>query len=196
MRAENDYVAGNPELNGSDRLIVVSGCSAGGKSSLIRELASRGYDAQPEAGRQIVKEQLYIGGDALPWADKIKFTELCVSRALYHYNNAMATGKPAVFDRSIIEFISGFRAKGVNVPPYLAEAVRRYRYARRVFFTPPWEALFINDEERRHSFVDAEAEYDSLLKGYEACGYEIVLLPKTSVSGRADFFEEQLIDVR
>ena len=58
MRPEDDSFAGNPELNGSDSLIVVSGCSGGDKSTLIRELAKRGHDAQPEAGRQIVKEQL------------------------------------------------------------------------------------------------------------------------------------------
>lgn len=45
MRQEYDSFAGNPELNGSDSLIVVSGCSGGGKSTLIRELAKRGYDA-------------------------------------------------------------------------------------------------------------------------------------------------------
>ena len=82
MLLEDDYVAGNPGLNGTNRLIVVSGCSGAGKSTLISELANRGYDAQPEAGRQIVKEQLHIDGDGLPWADKIKFVELCVSSVL------------------------------------------------------------------------------------------------------------------
>ncbi len=193
MRQEGDSFAENPELNGSDSLIVVSGCSGGGKSTLIRELAKRGYDTQPEAGRQIVKEQLHIGGDALPWADKMKFIELCVSRSVYFYNNATSGGKPTVFDRSIIEFASGYAALGIDLPQSLAAAVRRHRYARRVFFTPPWEALFANDEERRHSFATAVAEYESLLSGYKTYGYEIVVIPKTSVSERADFFEEQLL---
>ncbi|MCZ6643915.1 MAG: AAA family ATPase [Gammaproteobacteria bacterium] len=192
MLQEDDYVAGNPQLNGSDSLIVISGCSGGGKSTLIRELANRGYDAQPEAGRQIVKEQMHIGGDAVPWTDRAKFTELCVSRSMYLYNNARPSGKPAVFDRSIIEFASGFAALGLAVPQSLAEAVKRYRYAKRVFFAPPWEALFVNDEERRHSFAAAQAEYESLIRGYQSYDYEIVVIPKTSVSERADFFEEQL----
>ena len=187
MRQEDDSFAENPELNGSDSLIVVSDCSGGGKSTLIRELAKRGYDTQPEAGRQIVKEQLHIGGDALPWADKMKFIELCVSRSVYFYHNATSGGKPTVFDRSIIEFASGYAALGLDVSQTLAEAVRRYRYARWVFFTPPWEALLANDEERRHWFATAVAEYESLLSGYKAYGDEIAVIPETSVSGKRTF---------
>jgi hypothetical protein len=32
---EHDYVAGNPQLNGSENLVVVSGCSGRGKSSAV-----------------------------------------------------------------------------------------------------------------------------------------------------------------
>ena len=55
---EAEYVAGNPAFNGSDWMVVVSGCSGGGKSTLLAELALRGYAVFPEPGRQIVKEQL------------------------------------------------------------------------------------------------------------------------------------------
>ena len=92
-----------------------------------------------------------------------------------------------MFDRSIIEFASGYAALGLDVPQTLAEAVRRYRYARRVFFTPPWEALWANDEERRHWCATAAAEYESLLSGYKAYGDEIAVIPKTSVSGKRTF---------
>ncbi len=53
---EADYVAGNPRWNGSPRLVAVSGCSGGGKSALLAEMAARGYRVFPEPGRQVVKE--------------------------------------------------------------------------------------------------------------------------------------------
>jgi len=189
---EDEYVAGNPGLNGSDMLVVVSGCSGGGKSSLLSEMAARGYPVYPESGRQIVKEQLSIGGDGVPWINMAKFAELCVSRALFFYNSARPSEKPALFDRSIIENVIGLHRLGHAVPPELDEAVRRYRYARRVFMTPPWQELFGNDPERRHSFEDALAEYEWLVPAYRAHGYDVVIVPKLDVRARADFLEAQL----
>jgi hypothetical protein len=39
-----------------DRFVVISGCSSGGKSTLIAELGKRGYAVVDEPGRRIVKE--------------------------------------------------------------------------------------------------------------------------------------------
>ncbi len=50
----------------SQQFVVLSGCSGGGKSSLLAELGRRGFATYEEPGRQVVKEQLLIGGDALP----------------------------------------------------------------------------------------------------------------------------------
>src|SRR5690349_20035932 len=44
----------------ADRLVIISGCSGGGKSTLLADLARRGHAVREEAGRQVVKEQLYI----------------------------------------------------------------------------------------------------------------------------------------
>jgi predicted ATPase len=46
--------------------VVLSGCSGAGKSSLLAELGRCGFPIYEELGRQVVKEQLYIGGDAVP----------------------------------------------------------------------------------------------------------------------------------
>jgi predicted ATPase len=189
---EAEYVAGNPAFNGTDKMVVVSGCSGAGKSTLLAELALRGYPVHPEAGRQIVKEQLHLGGDGLPWENPVKFAELCVSRALFFFNTAMPIDKPAIFDRSIVDNITGVERLGLPLPEYLSVALQRYRYARRVFMTAPWRELFSRDSERHHSFEDAEAEYAGLLKGYTTNGYEIVLIPKGTPAERANFFEEQL----
>ena len=64
-----------------DRFVVISGCSSGGKSTLIAELGKRGHAAVEEPGRRIVKEELASGGSALPWVDRIAF-------ALRHYDGS------------------------------------------------------------------------------------------------------------
>jgi predicted ATPase len=194
--SENDYVAGNPRFNGTARMVVVSGCSGGGKSALLSEMARRGYQVNPEPGRQIVKEQAYIDGDGVPWANIPKFTELCVARAMYFYNAARPSDKCVLFDRSIVDAVSYLARQGFPTPPYLRNALERYRYARVVFMTPPWEELFKADPERRHSFSDAVAEYEGLLASYPANGYEVEVIPKAGVHERADFLEERLHRLR
>src|SRR5580693_8155456 len=48
-----------------DLFVVISGCSGGGKSTLLTELGRRGYMTVEEPGRRIVKEELLGNGLAL-----------------------------------------------------------------------------------------------------------------------------------
>ena len=66
LSCEGDYIPGNPQFHDRNKLVVVSGCSGGGKSTLLTEMARRGDTVMPEPGRQIVNEELAIGSaDAL-----------------------------------------------------------------------------------------------------------------------------------
>ena len=47
--------------------IVITGGPGFGKTSIIDELESRNFPCQHEVSRTIIKEQLEIGGDILPW---------------------------------------------------------------------------------------------------------------------------------
>ncbi|SEI08083.1 AAA domain-containing protein [Rhizobium tibeticum] len=40
------------------KFVILSGCSGGGKSTLLAELAKRGFAVAEEPGRRIVKQQL------------------------------------------------------------------------------------------------------------------------------------------
>lgn len=173
-------------------LVVISGCSGGGKSSLMQELATRGYRVFAEPGRQIVKEQNYIGGDAIPSKNARQFVELCVSRAIHHMILASETTAHVFFDRSLVDNINGLQQMTGGAPPHLVTALEKFRYARKVFMTPPWPELFRNDAERTHSYDIALAEYATLVPAYERLGHEVVELPKVSVKDRVDFILRKL----
>ena len=159
------------------KFVVLSGCSGAGKSSLLGELGRRGFPIYEELGRQVVKEQLYIGGDALPWGNVSQFVELTISRSIHH----MVT----IFDRGIVDQVSGLEQLGLPIPEHRAAAVDRFRYHEKVFMTPPWPEIFSNDDERKHSFEDALSSYAALPRTYERFGYQIVLVPKLEVNARA-----------
>jgi hypothetical protein len=47
-------------------LVMISGYSGGGKSTLLAELARRGHATVPEPGRRILAEERAVDGRALP----------------------------------------------------------------------------------------------------------------------------------
>ena len=176
----------------AQQFIVLSGCSGGGKSSLLAELGRRGYAIYEESGRQVVKEQLLIGGDALPWANVDLFLKLTISRSIHHLVQAARSDAIAFFDRGIIDQINGYPARGMEVPTHLRKAANAFRYRRQVFVVPSWREIFANDTERRHSFEESVATYDALVATYEHFGYEPIVIPKLDVSQRADFVLSRL----
>jgi predicted ATPase len=188
---EDGYAPANVEA-ARDFYVVISGCSGAGKSSLLRELADRGYHVFAEPCRQIIKEQNYIGGDAIPSKDSYKCMELCVSRTMHNMIMAAATASYVFFDRSIVDSVSGLQRMPAGAPAHLVKAMQTFRYATKVFITPPWPELFRTDAERTHSYDDALAEYAPLLTAYQRLGHELVILPKVSVKERVDFILREL----
>ena len=187
--AESDY---RPEAvtGAADRFVVISGCSGGGKSSLVEELARRGYATVPEPGRQVIREQNAIGGDATPTGNVSRFLELTISRSMHQMTTLAARNETdfVFFDRSIVDQLSGF---GVVIPDHLERAAQIFRYGR-IFLVPPWQENFRNDTERTHSFAEALAHYEASLKTYARFGYAPVLVPKMSIAKRADFVLAEL----
>jgi predicted ATPase len=169
-------------------MFVISGSSGAGKSTLIEELSRRGYVVVREAGRQLAAEQQSIGGIAQPGTEL--FGQLLLSRSMYLYNRVLEADVrgPIFFDRSIIEPIAYWRSTG-QMAPHLSRAVERFRYATDVFMAPPWPEIFEKDAERQHSYDPEQKEYARLIEAFEAFGYRLITLPKTSVDERADFVE-------
>jgi predicted ATPase len=168
-----------------NQFVVISGCSGGGKSTLLGELARRGYAAIEEPGRRIVREELAQDGAALPWVDAVAFLRRAIAMALADRDSARAHQGWVFFDRGLIDAAAGFQnltGEAVLEPLGLA-----HRYHRRIFLTPPWPEIYLTDPERRHGFDFAVAEYSRLLEVYPSLGYDVLIVPKTSVAERADF---------
>lgn len=190
---EDRYEPGNPALAGSPLMVAVSGCSGSGKSSLLGELARRGYQTVPEAGRQIVREEILVGADDLLWNDPYRFADLIISRSCFQFNMAAPRGNPVFFDRSIVDSVSYLEFKGLEVPERYRRAAALYRYAREVFITPPWEAIYVSDRERPKPFEEALGEYEALIETYRGLGYRIVFVPRGPTRERADFIEAHIV---
>ncbi|MBO9557361.1 MAG: AAA family ATPase [Caulobacter sp.] len=167
-----------------NRFVVISGCSGGGKSTLLVELQRRGCAVVEEPGRQIVREEMAGDGRALPWVDPAAFARRAVVMALADRERAPTDGW-VFFDRSLVDAAAALEhATGEAA---LEPLGRAHRYHRRVFLAPPWLEIYMNDPERPHGFEAASAEYRRLVAAYETLDYEAVVLPKVEVGARADF---------
>lgn len=176
------------------KLVVISGCSGGGKSTLLSELSNKGYAVVSEVGREIVQEQLAIKGDMTPWQNPQAFCEMMIERSIaaYHRAKTMTTAMNQVvfFDRSFLEGVSYYQSLKIDKYNHFIEELRYYP---TIFMAPPWKDIFCQDDERKHSFEDALIEYERLLKFYPEQGYQIIALPKVSVEERVEFLLSAIV---
>lgn len=167
-----------------DRFVIVTGCSGGGKSTLLGELRRRGHAVVEEPGRRIVAEEMERAGTALPWIDAAAFARRAIDMSLDDRTKAERSAGWVFFDRGLIDAAAALQHLAGGSP--VETMGRAYRNNRRVFMAPPWPEIYVNDPERRHGFAEAVAEYDRLRDAYLSLGYEICVLPRESVDRRAD----------
>lgn len=169
----------------SDCFVLLSGCSGGGKSTLLAELQSRGHHVVEEPGRRIVQQELEEGGRALPWVDGAAFARRAVEMALSDRKASMDWPGWVFFDRGLIDAASALQTTtGEPARLHLGTA---HRYNKRVFLAPPWREIYVTDAERRQGFEQTLPEFERLERHYPTLGYEVIMLPKVSVQERADF---------
>jgi predicted ATPase len=174
------------------RRIVISGCSGGGKSTLIDALASQGFDTLAEAGRIIVREEIAANGPALPWIDPVLFADKLATLAIDQYSSAAAYDGITFFDRCVVEPLAYCQRMDVELLASTKKAAEACRYDNPIFMVPPWESIFVEDAERQHSFSDAVVEYEALLKTFMELGYMIVVIPQMAINNRINFILEEL----
>ena len=167
-----------------NRRVVISGCSGGGKSTLLAALATYGFATVAEPGRRIVREELASGGAALPWDDPVAFARRALAVSLADLEATDAGPGWTFFDRSWIDAAAALdhltgeaNARNLGAP---------HHYHDTVFLTPPWIEIFAGDSERRHDLDEAVAEYERLCEVYPALGYRTVILPRTSLDARIE----------
>lgn len=169
----------------SEKFVVISGCSGGGKSTLLAELDARGFATVEEPGRRIVAQEMAGAGLALPWIDMAAFAQRAMAVALEDRARAGDLQGWVFFDRGLVD--AAVALESVDGGELDRSVLEAQRYNRTVFLTPPWREIYVTDPERQHGFEEAVAEYDRLERAYPALGYEVVVLPRIGVSERVNF---------
>lgn len=175
-----------------DHFFIVTGGPGMGKTAIIEELREQGYVTVPETGRDIIRQQVAAGGQALPWANREVFAQLMFEQSLRDYLMQPEQSRPVFFDRGIADTIGYLELCGLPVPAEMQQAATLYRFNRTVFLTPPWLSIYEQDKERRQSFEEAVLTYESMIKVYSRLEYALVQLPETTVPERVAFMLETI----
>lgn len=165
---------------------IITGGPGFGKTTIINRLEELGHQVCHENSREVIKEQLDTGGNILPWVDVTKFTEIIIEKRIISYND-VPQDKPVFFDRGIADALAFMYRQELEVKEHLEQAARNYRYNTMVFITPPWYAIFKNDNERRETYAESVIVHTFIAKTYADLGYKLVDIPPGELDDRVDF---------
>lgn len=169
---------------------VFTGGPGVGKTAVLDHLRGLGERVVPENARAVIREQAAAGGPGVPWLDNDRFIALTSARDIAAFDGLAYETQRVFFDRGIMDMN---RCNGAEPTPALVEAIRTHRYNARVFVFPPWREIYETDAERRQDWAEVEATYGRVLTNLAECGYEAVVVPKSSIAERAAFVQERAV---
>jgi len=169
---------------------VITGTVSSGKTTLIDQLAERGFQTVPEAGRQYFERELARGRTI----DEIRENPVALTRSLIDLmletELGLRVNDVLFLDRAFPDALAFCRVYGLNPNDFLAECFR-YRYAS-VFLLDrlPVE----QDGVRAEDDVTASLLGEWLARDYSALGYKFVRVPVLPPEERMAFVLEKLSD--
>jgi predicted ATPase len=140
-----------------------------------------------EISREVTINARKNGTDQLFLTRPLLFSELLLEGRIKQYLEAEAKNTELVFfDRGIPDVHAYMNYISVDYPKTYITKSNLYRY-NFIFLMPPWEEIYISDNERYENFEQALAIHNHLERTYKNLGYSIVEVPTGIVSERADF---------
>lgn len=173
-------------------IVLLIGGPGSGKTSIIEELAIRGHVCYPEISRQVTLEAQKSGVDQLFLKEPLLFSELLLKGRIQQYRDALEEKSENVFiDRGIPDVLAYMHYIGDAYPQSFDEACKAFKYSK-IFLLPPWEEIYVSDNERYESFEQASLIHKHLIETYENYGYQLIEVPKADIDTRIAFILNNL----
>ncbi|WP_029278180.1 AAA family ATPase [Pedobacter borealis] len=165
---------------------IISGGPGSGKSTLINGLQEQGYFCSQEVSRRMIIQETAIGSSCLPWLDISCFFAKVLKEMIDAWD-CVPKNYISFFDRGIPDIIAYLKVAGIAVPEDYYAALALHPYHNQVLILPPWEDIYVPDNERWQSFEEAILINQAIRETYTECGFTLVDVPKLSPTERIRF---------
>jgi predicted ATPase len=174
------------------KIVVIIGGPGTGKTTIIDALLAKGYCCYPEISREVTMEAKKQGVEQLFLENPLLFSELLLEGRKKQYDNAQKEPYEVVFlDRGIPDVLAYMHYIGDSYPAFFDLACHNNKYYK-IFILPPWEEIYISDEERYENYEQAKLIYTHLKETYEKYGYQLIEVPKDIVDNRIIFILDKI----
>lgn len=167
--------------------IVITGGPGTGKSTVIEALTKRDFMCMPEISRAVTLNARKNGTEQLFLTKPLLFSELLLEGRVNQFIEAETSNNELVFfDRGIPDVHAYMNYISIDYPQSYIVKSNLYRY-NYIFLMPPWEEIYITDNERYENFEQALAIHNHLERTYKDLNYPIIEVPTGTVDERIDF---------
>tara|TARA_R110002074_G_scaffold5143_6_gene25293 strand:- start:14232 stop:14810 length:579 start_codon:yes stop_codon:yes gene_type:complete len=183
----------------SNKRIVITGGPGTGKTVLISSLEENGFYCFHEVIRSMTLDAL--NGKAvdellvnpIDFVDDAKsFNDELISARLKHFTNGKNINQKHLFyDRGLPDVIAYMNFFKQPIEKRYNDLCLENRYDE-VLILPPWEDIYVQDNERMENFEQACGIHEYLEKTYIDLGYKPIEVPFGTIENRLQFVVELL----
>jgi predicted ATPase len=167
---------------------VITGTVSSGKSTLIDQLADRGFQTVPEAGRQYVEREMAKGRTMDEIRENMAAIQIAIKDMQSEIEHGLRANDVLFLDGAVPGSLAWYRAFGLNPNEILLECFH-HRYAS-VFILDP---LPFHENGARNGDAPIVGYLDEwLARDYSSLGYYVVRVPVLSTQERIAFVLERL----
>ncbi len=164
---------------------VLTGGPCAGKTTLIEELALRGYATVAEAARLVIEEELAAGHTLGHIRSHPDWFQKVVDRVrLLEAELPADHDDPVFLDRGVPDSVAYHRLSGTPIGTMLAAALEEKLY-RKIFLLDLVD--FERDGARTETPEETERIHALIGEAYRELGYDVLTVPVMPVPARADF---------
>ena len=168
--------------------IVITGSPGTGKTSIINVLKKNGYTCFDEYSRILIKLGKKNGIKNYFLEKPNLFSSKILDARIKQFNESEnikeSKGDLIFFDRSIYDTF--VYQKFINKSFIFSSKYNIYKY-QKVFVLPPWNKIFLNDNERLEDFKTTKIIDKHINLTYNYYDYKICQVPKVSIEKRINF---------
>jgi predicted ATPase len=170
--------------------VIVTGGPGSGKTTLLLALQAHGYTIAGDSARAIIQDRRRRGLSPRP--DPHEFVQDTLRMDVERFVHHAATPGHVFFDRSILDALCGLDRITPLSDAELSLWLAKYQYCAKVFVLPPWQAIYVNDTERDHTFEHAEWVHSITQEWYRRCRYQLIEVPRVSIAERCAYVLQAL----